>query len=64
VSDPRVEMQPLLLRPEDAARVLGVSRSTVFDLIRSGRLRSVKIGHLRRVSATALAEFVARLDAA
>jgi excisionase family DNA binding protein len=57
-------MQPLLLRPEDAARVLGVSRSTVFDLIRSGRLRSVKIGHLRRVSATALAEFVARLDAA
>jgi len=64
MSDPRVEMQPLLLRPEDAARVLGVSRSTVFDLIRSGRLRSVKIGHLRRVSATALAEFVARLDAA
>ena len=64
VSDPRVEMQPLLLRPEDAARVLGVSRSTVFDLIRSGRLRSVKIGHLRRVSATALADFVARLDAA
>jgi excisionase family DNA binding protein len=64
VSDPRLEMQPLLLRPEDAARVLGVSRSTVFDLIRSGRLRSVKIGHLRRVSATALAEFVARLDAA
>ena len=64
MSDPRVEMQPLLLRPEDAARVLGVSRSTVFDLIRSGRLRSVKIGHLRRVSATALADFVARLDAA
>ena len=64
MSDPRVELQPLLLRSEDAARVLGVSRSTVFDLIRSGRLRSVKIGHLRRVSATALADFVARLDAA
>ncbi len=64
MSDPRVEMEPLLLRPEDVARVLAVGRSTVFDLIRSGRLRSVKIGHLRRVSATAVAEFVATLDAA
>lgn len=64
MSDPRVEMQPLLLRPEDVARVLGVSRTTVFELIRAGRLRSVKIGHLRRVSANALAEFVAALDAA
>jgi excisionase family DNA binding protein len=36
----------------------------VYELMRSGDLRSVKIGHLRRVSATAVAEYVARLDAA
>ena len=64
VSDETVELVPLLLRPEEAARVLRVSRTRVFELIRSGELRSVKIGHLRRVSATALAEFVAGLDAA
>jgi excisionase family DNA binding protein len=60
----RDELTPLLLRPEEAAAVLRVGRTRVFELIRSGELRSVKIGHLRRVSATALAEFVARLESA
>ena len=54
----------LLLRPEEAAKALGVSRTTVFELIRTGDLRSVKIGNARRISATALAEFVAGLEAA
>jgi excisionase family DNA binding protein len=36
----------------------------VFELIRTGDLRSVKIGNARRISATALAEFVASLEAA
>lgn len=58
-----VEAGRLLLRPEEVARALGVSRTTVFELIRSGALRSVKIGAARRVSATALAEFVAGLEA-
>ncbi len=60
----RSELTPLLLRPEEAAAMLRVGRTRVFDLIRSGELRSVKIGHLRRISATALAEYVARLEAA
>jgi excisionase family DNA binding protein len=54
----------VLLRPEEAAEALGVSRTTVFELIRSGALRSVKIGAARRVSATALADYVAALEAA
>jgi excisionase family DNA binding protein len=54
----------VLLRPQEAAEALGVSRTTVFELIRSGALRSVKIGAARRVSATALAEYVAALEAA
>ena len=53
----------LLVRPEDAARALGVGRTKVYELMRSGALRSVKIGGLRRIPATALAEFVARLEA-
>jgi excisionase family DNA binding protein len=58
-----VRLVPLLLRPEEVATVLrGGTR--VYELMRSGDLRSVKIGHLRRVSATAVAEYVARLDAA
>jgi excisionase family DNA binding protein len=54
----------LLLRPEEAAEVLGLGRTKVYKLIGSGELRSIKIGSSRRVSATALAEFVAQLDGA
>jgi excisionase family DNA binding protein len=60
MGETRVER--VLLRPEEAAKALGVSRTTAFELMRSGALRSVKIGAARRVSATALAEFVAALE--
>jgi excisionase family DNA binding protein len=59
-----VGVAPLLLRPEEAAAALRVGRTRVYELIRTGELRSVKIGHLRRVSATALAEYLAHLEAA
>ena len=52
----------MLVRPEDAARVLGVGRTKVYELIRSGALRSVRVGALRRVPVTALNEFVTRLE--
>jgi excisionase family DNA binding protein len=52
----------MLLRAEEIAEVLGIGRSTVYDLMRTGRLRSVKIGGCRRVSTGALAEFVAVLE--
>jgi excisionase family DNA binding protein len=39
-----------LLTVEQAAEVLHVSRDKVYYLLRSGRLRSVKIGKLRRIS--------------
>jgi excisionase family DNA binding protein len=53
----------LLLRPIEAAERLGIGRTKLYELLRAGDLRSVKIGGARRVSATALAEFVAALDA-
>ncbi len=56
-------LPPLLLRPEQVARLLNVGRSKVFDLIRSGELRSVKSGGSRRISAMALREYVDRLEA-
>jgi len=57
------EIPPILLRPEQAARALNLSRSTVFELIRRGELRSVKSGACRRIPATALREYVSRLEA-
>lgn len=51
-----------LLRPEQAAEVLSIGRTAVFELIRSGRLRSVKVGGLRRIPVNALADFVRQLE--
>jgi excisionase family DNA binding protein len=52
----------LMLTPEEVAMALRVGRSKVYGLMRSGALRSVKIGGSRRISVTALAEYVAVLE--
>lgn len=52
---------PLLHRPEDAARLLQVSRSELYLMLASGEIESVKIGKLRRVPHEALVAYVARL---
>lgn len=55
---------PLLLRVEDAARELSVSRAQMWELIRRGAVRSVKLGpQMRRVPREALTEYIARLQA-
>ena len=53
-----------LLRVEEAARLLGISRSKVYELIQSGRLRSVHIDRSVRVSLKALDEFIQDLEGA
>ncbi|MBB6350293.1 helix-turn-helix domain-containing protein [Nonomuraea muscovyensis] len=55
-------ISPVLLRPEEAAECLGIGRTKIYELIRSGALRFVRIGTLRRVPASALTEFVAHLE--
>lgn len=41
---------------------LSVGKSTVFALITSGELRSVKVGRRRLVSEAALREFIQKVD--
>jgi excisionase family DNA binding protein len=53
--------RPRLFTVEQAADILTVSRWKVFELIRLHELRSVKIGGLRRVPASAIDEYIARL---
>lgn len=56
-------MDPLLLTPVEAARVLGIGRTKVYELIASGRLRSVRLDGCRRITRDDLATFVAQLTA-
>ncbi|MET9310764.1 helix-turn-helix domain-containing protein [Kribbella sp. NPDC003505] len=52
---------PVLYRVEDVVTILNLSRSVVYELIRSGRLKTVKEGRSRRVPALAVAEYVSLL---
>ncbi|MBI2322102.1 MAG: helix-turn-helix domain-containing protein [Chloroflexi bacterium] len=54
-------MEPLLLRPPDAAAALGVSRSRLYELLAAGALASVKIGASRRIALDDRRAFVERL---
>jgi excisionase family DNA binding protein len=51
---------PLLLTIPDAARVLAVGRSTLYELIASDQLATVRIGRCARISVSELEDFVAR----
>lgn len=53
-----------LLSPEEAAQRLSCRRTFVFELIKRGDLRSVKLGKLRRVPESAVVDFIARLEEA
>ena len=48
----------LLVTVEEAARRLGIGRTTAYELVLSGRLLSVKLGRARRIAVVALERFV------
>ncbi|ROR43406.1 helix-turn-helix domain-containing protein [Kitasatospora cineracea] len=50
----------IALTVEEAARRLGVGRTTMFALIRTGEVPSIPIGRLHRVPAEALTQYVRR----
>lgn len=57
-------MDRLLYRPDEAAAVLGIGRSRLYELLASGEMSSVKIGRSRRVPVEALTAYVRHLPGA
>ena len=49
---------PMTLRVEDLMPLLGIGRNTAYELIRSGQIRSVRIGRQIRIPRDALLEFL------
>ena len=49
---------PLTLRVEDLIPILGIGRNTAYELIRSGQIRSIRIGRQIRIPRDALLEFL------
>jgi excisionase family DNA binding protein len=51
-----------LYRVPEAMVLLSLSRTVIYELIRSGRLRTVQQGRVRLIPAAAVAEYVALLE--
>lgn len=64
-SDPHVYgvPHPLLVDVDTACALLGVKRTLLFHLMASGRLKSCKVGRLRKIAWSDLEAFVAQLRA-
>ena len=49
---------PLALRVEDLMPILGIGRNTAYELVRSGQIRSIRVGRKIRVPKDAIAAFL------
>ena len=52
-------LEPLAVRPETGARLIGVSRAKMYQLLAQGAIPSIKIGGSRRIPLEALRQWVA-----
>lgn len=48
--DERAELEPLTVRVTTAVRITGISRSRLYELIRSGDLDIIKVGRSTLIS--------------
>ncbi len=49
---------PLTLRVEDLMPILGIGRNTAYELVRCGKIRSIRIGRQLRIPKSALIEYL------
>jgi excisionase family DNA binding protein len=54
------DAEPILVSPRQALRLLDISNSSLYGLLRSGQLRSLHVGRSRRIPLEAIKEFVAK----
>ena len=53
---------PLTLRVEDLMPILDIGRNTAYELIRCGKIRSLRIGKQLRVPKQALIDYLSDVD--
>lgn len=56
-------VEPLCVRVNDAARMIGIGRTKLYELISSGELETVKIGKATRITTASLHRLVERCRA-
>ena len=51
---------PLVLSVEDLMPILNIGRNTAYELVRSGKIRSIHVGRKIRVPKEAIAEYLSQ----
>lgn len=54
------EELPLTLRVEDLMPILGIGRNTAYELVRSGKIRSIRIGRQLHIPKDAIQDYLAQ----
>lgn len=54
------EQLPQVLHVKDLQVLLSISHNTAYELVRSGKIRSIRIGHTYKIPLEALQEFLQR----
>ena len=49
---------PVTLRVEDLMLILGIGRNTAYELVRSGKLRSIRVGRQIRIPKAEVLRFL------
>lgn len=49
---------PLVLSVSEVAKILNLGRDTTYGLVRSGHIRSIRVGHQYRVPKAAVMEYL------
>lgn len=53
---------PLTLKVEDLMPILGIGRNTAYELIRCGKIHSIRIGKQLRIPKQALIDYLSDAD--
>lgn len=64
VAEPTLSAPALVYDILEAAHVLRCGRSTIYELLKDGEIRSIHIGRRRLITHTSLVEYVNRLAGA
>jgi excisionase family DNA binding protein len=63
MSSVTAKSQPILVSIEDTQKILSLGRSSIYELLAEGSLRSVKLGKRKLVLQSSIEELVERLCA-
>ena len=53
-----VSEMPITMRVEELMPILHIGRNTAYELVRSGKIRSIQVGRQLRIPRDAVAEFI------